>query len=137
VRKLLYASVLVVLASTLITPAAFAGAKIKINDESSIDLGFRIQFLAISTQRDLDGDGEWDNFQDLKDRRARFRLKGVINKWAEGFLQTDISSASGGSGRDMRVIDAFINLKAHKWAQFYTGINMVPSSRQTSRPRAR
>lgn len=120
----------VALVVTLAASVAFAGAKIKINDESSIDFGFRVQSLMLMTQKDVDGDGTFDDYVDFKDRRARLRVKGVINKWAECFIQTDISEASGGSGRDMRVIDAYVNLMAHPWANFYTGINMVPSSRQ-------
>lgn len=125
-----HAALALFFASSLVGSSAMAGAKIQINEDSSFDLGFRVQFLAISTQADLDGDGEWDSTQDMKARRARFRLKGVINEWAEGFLQTDISSAAGGSGRDLRVIDAWINLKASPWAQFFTGVNMAPTSRQ-------
>jgi hypothetical protein len=129
-RRSIYAIVLVVLASTLVTSAAFAGAKLQINDDSSLDLGFRAQFLALGTQTDLDGDGKWDNTQDLKIRRARFRLKLVVNEWAEGFLQTDVTGTSG-TGADVRMIDAFVNMKAHKkWAQVITGINMVPANRQ-------
>jgi hypothetical protein len=129
-RRSIYAIVLVILASTLVTSAAFAGAKLQINDNSSLDLGFRAQFLALGTQTDLDGDGKWDDVQDLKIRRARFRLKLVVNEWAEGFLQTDVTGTSG-TGADVRMIDAFVNMKAHKkWAQIITGINMVPANRQ-------
>ena len=129
-RKKLNTILSIALAGMLFATSAYAGAKIPINDESYIDLGFRVQFLGISTQMDLDGDGEFDGVQDLKARRARFRLKGVVNEKMWGFLQTDISSATGGSGRDMRVIDAFVVYDVQPWAQFYTGINMVPSSRQ-------
>lgn len=129
-RNAICTVLVVVLAIAAAATAANAGAKLKINDDSTIDLGFRVQYLNLVSQADLDGDGKFESTTDYKVRRARFRLKGVINKYAEGFLQTDVSSAAGGSGRDMRVIDAWINMKANQWAQFIGGINMVPASRQ-------
>lgn len=120
----------VLAAGLMISSAAQAGGKIQINDESYLDLGFRMQFLVVSTQSDLNGDEEFESTQDMKVRRARFRLKLVVNDLVEGFLQTDVAGADGGVGRDMRVIDAYGVVKPDPWAHIYAGINMVPASRQ-------
>jgi hypothetical protein len=125
-RKLL----LLTLAILTIASSAFAGAKLQINDEASIDLGFRIQYLMIHTGRDLDGDGTFDGYQDMKLRRGRIRLTSVVNPRMNGFLQTEIGAGAGDSGQDMRVIDAWINYVADPWAQVFMGLNMVPSNRQ-------
>ncbi len=105
---------------------AEAGAKLKINDTSTIDLGFRGQFLYMSTDKDLDGDGAWDGYDQWKVRRARFRLKGVVNENFSMFMQTDVS------GNTMIMIDAYAHLKASNWMQFIVGQNMAPTSRQAT-----
>lgn len=110
--------------------AALAGAKLKIDDESEIDLGFRLQALYINTDDDLDGDGSWDSFDEFKVRRARIRLNGKVNKHVSAFLQTELGSGAGGSGADVRLIDAFVNVKYDNWTQFIMGINMSPANRQ-------
>ncbi|MDH3452526.1 MAG: OprO/OprP family phosphate-selective porin, partial [Gammaproteobacteria bacterium] len=68
------------LASLLIAAPAWAGAVLKIDDDSSIDLGFRAQSYVKFIQSDLDGDGSFDDYTDFQVRRARIRLLGKINK---------------------------------------------------------
>lgn len=110
--------------------SARAGADIQINDESSIDLGFRLQALYLRTEKDVDGQkSSFENFDDFKVRRARLRLGADINKWASMFIQTEFAEDEG-TGADMRVIDAFIRLKPHKLANIYLGENMAPVTRQ-------
>ena len=60
---------------------ASGAAHIEIDDQSSIDIGFRLQPLLIVTESDLDGDGVFDTDTDFKVRRGRLRLKGI---WACG-----------------------------------------------------
>jgi hypothetical protein len=95
---------------------ANAGAKIKINDDATIDLGFRLQALYIN--RDDDGNDEF------KLRRARFRLKSTITDKASIFLQTEVSD------KNMQMIDAFITLKPTKDFNIIVGEHMVPALRQ-------
>lgn len=95
---------------------ATAGAKIKINDEATIDLGFRVQALSIT--RDDDGNDEF------KLRRARIRMGSTITDKASIFLQTDVSD------KDMNMIDAFITLKPTKDIHVVVGEHMVPALRQ-------
>ena len=90
--------------------AAFAGAVIEIDDQSKIDVGFRVQPLLIVTQSDLDGDGTLDTETDFKVRRGRLRLKGTLTDRVTAFLQTDMTGANGG-GYDWRVIDAWVSIK--------------------------
>ncbi len=104
--------------------AAHAGAKLEINDNAYIDLGFRVQILALSTDRDIDGDGQFEGLEEFKLRRGRFRLKGVINDQVSIFMQTDVS------GNSIRLIDAFITLKKDNWLQLIVGQNMAPANRQ-------
>lgn len=108
-------------------PAATAGVKMKISDDTEIDLGFRVQTLFRATDNE-DGD-TGDNVQDFLVRRARFRLGGKVTKWMDFFLQTDAANENG-TGLDMRLIDAFVTLNLHPLASIYLGENMAPASRQ-------
>ena len=107
-----------------------AGAKLTVNDDAYIDLGFRLQHLTMLTQTDSDGDGSWDSTIHHRLRRGRLRVKAVASPWFSAFIQTELGSGDGGSGQDMRVIDAFFTVKADRWAQFVVGQNMVPTNRQ-------
>jgi hypothetical protein len=120
------------LASLVIAAPAWAGAELKIDDESSINLGFRAQAFAKFIEQDLDGDGSFDSLTDFQVRRARIRLLGKINKHISAFLQTEFGDDSAGNGGDVRMIDAFVRVNYNPWAQIYAGLNMAPSSRQST-----
>ena len=64
-----------VAAGLVVGSPAWAGAKLKIDDDSSIDLGFRVQAYTMMTDTDLDGDGSFDDETDFRVRRARLRAK--------------------------------------------------------------
>ena len=113
----------------MIAPA-FAGAKLDIDGQSSIDFGFRVQALTIVQDEINDADGSVGKVVDWKVRRARLRVKGTINEYASAFIQTEIGDASGGSGQDMRVIDAFVTVQKDAWAQLIMGLNMAPANRE-------
>ena len=118
-----------VLIFLLAVPAgSWAGMKMKISDDTQIDLGFRVQAQYIATNDNSGGDGESEEYFNV--RRARFRLGGSVTQYAKFFLQTDLGSGSGGSGRDVRMIDAFVNFHYGKVANFIMGMNMAPASRQ-------
>lgn len=121
-----------IVASLVIAAPAWAGAELKIDDESSINLGFRAQVLAKFIESDLDGNDSFDNFTDFQVRRARIRLLGKVNKHISAFLQTELGSGAGDSGSDVRLIDAFVTVNYNPWAQIYAGINMAPASRQAT-----
>jgi hypothetical protein len=104
--------------------ALHAGAKLKINDDASIDLGFRLQVLGILTDADLDGDGKFESFDDFRIRRARFRLGGTVNEHFGMFFQTDVS------GNDIQMIDAYISLKKDDGLQVFAGQHLAPANRQ-------
>lgn len=104
--------------------AAQAGAKLKINDDAEIDLAFRLQVLGKWTDGDLDGDGSFESVSDFQVRRARFRLKGTVNKYFSMFFQTDVS------GNDIIMIDAYIALKKDPGFQVFLGQHLAPSNRQ-------
>lgn len=108
---------------------ASAGATLTIDDETSIDLGFRLQGLYLRTDSDLDGDGDFESVDDFRVRRARLRLKADVTERMGMFIQTEFSE-EGASGGDARIIDAFVQLKAHPLATFYLGENMAPALRQ-------
>lgn len=108
--------------------ATWAGVKMKVDDETSIDLGFRVQTQFISTNDNSGGDGESEDYFNV--RRARFRLGGSITEYVKFFLQTDIGNKDAGAGADVRLIDAFINLHYKNVAQLIMGENMAPASRQ-------
>lgn len=123
-RTLVIACFAALVLSVLGSGAAQAGAKLKINDDASIDLGFRLQVLNLFTDLDRDGDGNFESTDSWRVRRARFRLKGIVNKHVEIFLQSDVV------GNDVRLIDAFMTLKKDNWNQFIVGLNMAPILRQ-------
>jgi len=119
-------------AGLIASTPAWAGAKLKIDDEAYIDLGFRVQALTMMMDQDLDGDGLWEDETDFRVRRARFRLKGVVNKYVTAFIQTEAADDVGGSGSDARVIDSWVNVKYDNWIQLFAGQHMAPSSRQAT-----
>lgn len=83
--------------------SSWAGMKMKISEDTNIDLGFRAQTLFRAT--DNEGGDTGDSSEDFTVRRARLRLGGNVTKWVGFFLQTD-AVGEGGTGRDMRMIDA-------------------------------
>jgi hypothetical protein len=95
---------------------ANADAKIKINDDVTAKLGLRVQTLYIN--RDNDGEDEF------KLRRARIRLGANVTDKANVFLQTDVS------GKDVKLIDAYVTYKPNKNLNIIVGEHMVPASRQ-------
>ena len=118
INKVMKKTTLALTISALVCAAgtANAGAKLKINDDATINLGFRVQTLLINRS----GDGE----DEFKVRRARFRLGSTVTDKASIFLQTDVS------GKAMNLIDAFITLKPSKNLHVIVGENMVPALRQ-------
>ncbi len=116
--------------------SVWAGAELKIDDESSINLGFRAQVLARFVEADLNNDDSFDSVTDFAVRRARIRLLGKVNKHISAFLQTELGGFTdgtlAGAGRDVRMIDAFVTVNYNPWARIYAGLNMAPSSRQTT-----
>jgi len=118
-----YVVVLMVVFGLLLMPmGAVAGVKMKIGDDTSVDLGFRLQTQFIVTD-------EPETKEDFRLRRARFRLKANVTKWFTMFLQTE-SGGPAGSGYDMRIIDAWTSLHICKGLNLIMGQNMVPAGRQ-------
>jgi len=114
-------SLLIVLILAFAVGNAIAGAKLEINENAHINLGYRLQAYFQNTD---DGD---DSTREFRLRRARFRLKGVVNEKVSVFLQTDVS------GKDVQMIDAFVTYKpGSPWFQFVMGRNMAPTSRQAT-----
>jgi hypothetical protein len=124
-KRILWAAALTACAGTV-----FAGAKLKIDEQSSIDLGFRVQPLAVITETDLDGDGEFETETDFKVRRARLRLGATVTEQVSAFIQTDLGSTADGAGQDFRVIDAFVTLSPCETLDIIAGENMAPVTRQ-------
>ncbi|MBI4846856.1 MAG: hypothetical protein HY810_10370 [Candidatus Omnitrophica bacterium] len=123
--------ILVLAVSLMLTgTTAYAGAKIQINDEASIDLGFMVNAQLQSTQADLDGDGKFDSQNNFGLRRARITLRGKVNEMAGLFYSTEIGSTTGGSGFDIRMLEAYIDLKFNKWLTVMAGEVYAPGSRQ-------
>lgn len=118
----------IVLALMFIPTLAIAGVKLKLSDETEIDLGFRLQTQVISW--DNKGGTTGDSEQLFNVRRARIRLGGKVTKWMNFFLQTEKGGGAGSSGYDMRLIDAFVTLNLHPLAKIYMGENMAPAGRQ-------
>ncbi len=124
-------SALVILAAAIglffAVSSAHAGAKLKIGDDGSLDLGMRVQAWYLNTDDNVDSTKSgWESFDDFSVRRARFRLKAKVTKWVSAFLQSD-----GADGSDHKIIDAFVKLNLHPWFNPIMGENMHPgASRQ-------
>lgn len=124
--RLKYLAVAVAVAAPLV---AEAGAVIKIDDEAKLDVGLRLQTQYVVTEKDRDGDGKFENQSDFNIRRGRLRFKADVTKWMRAFIQTEFEDQTATSP-DNRVIDAYIQLKPHKLANLYMGVNMSPAMRQ-------
>jgi hypothetical protein len=112
------------------TPS-WAGVKLKIDENSSIELGFRVQTQFISSTN-ANADSAEDHEEKFDIRRASIRLGGNVTKWVKFFLQIGNNNEPGTDNEvnDVNVIDAYINLHIHDLAQIIMGELMVPSSRQ-------
>ncbi len=116
----------IALIGTMLLPlTATAGAKLKIDENSSIDLGFRVQAMYINNDKDINR-----NEDEFRLRRARFRLKGDITKWVTAFLQTEAAQDAGGGGEDNRVIDAWVMLKPYELLNITGGLHMPAVTRE-------
>lgn len=120
----------VLVAAVCLVHTAWGGAAIEIDEDSNINLGFRVQSLAIVTDKDTDGDGQFESDTDFKVRRGRLRLAANVTEWVSAFMQTDIGSGVGGAGLDWRLIDAWIELKPTGTLSVYAGQHMAPASRE-------
>jgi hypothetical protein len=112
--------------------SSMAGVKLKIGEDTDVNLGFRLQtqYLSSDATSATDLPNSTESQDEFNVRRARIRLGGNITKWFSFFLQTEKGSGTGGSGYDMRLIDAFIKIKPHPLANFIIGENMAPAGRQ-------
>jgi hypothetical protein len=99
---------------------SWAGAKLKITDDTEINLGFRVQTQFIATNDDDGGTG--DSQERFQVRRSRFRLGGSVTEYVKFFLQTD--------GQDQTMIDAFVNVHYKNLINVIMGRNMAPAGRQ-------
>ena len=114
-----------------LSTTSWAGVKVKIDEDSSLELGFRMQtqFLS-STNSNADSSGGHE--EKFTIRRASIRVGGNVTKWVKFFLQIGNNDEPGtdNDASDVEVIDAYINLHLHDLAQIIMGGLMVPSSRQ-------
>lgn len=130
IRMALFVGILLSVFLAFPTPS-WAGVKVKIDEDSSLELGFRLQtqFLS-STNANADSSG--DHEEKFTIRRASIRVGGNVTKWVKFFLQIGNNDEPGtdNDASDVEVIDAYINLHLHDLAQIILGGHMVPSSRQ-------
>ena len=124
-RALLIGFLIMILAVPI---TSLAGMKMKISDDTQIDLGFRVQSQFIATNDNSGGDGESEEYFQV--RRARFRLGGSVTEYVKFFMQTDVGNKDSGVGQDMRVIDAMVNVHYKNVANFIMGEWMAPAGRQ-------
>lgn len=114
----------------LVVPlAAEAGAVIKVDEDSKLDIGLRLQTQYVATEKDRNGDGTFEKQNDFNIRRGRLRFKADVTKWMSAFVQTEFEEQNGTSP-DNRVLDAYIQVKPHKLANLFVGVNMSPAIRQ-------
>jgi hypothetical protein len=117
-KRSLLVGILVALLAIPVT--SWAGAKLKVSDDTEINLGFRVQPQFISTNDDGGGTGSSENY--FNTRRQRLRLGGSVGPYVKFFLQTDGASQS--------MIDAFVNIHYENLINVIMGHNMAPAGRQ-------
>ena len=110
---------------------SWAGVKLQIDQDSNLELGFRLQtqFLS-STNSQADANEDHEEKFDL--RRARLWLEGNVTKWFKFFIQmgNNIGPATDNETEDVLLIDGFINLHLHDFAQIIMGEHMAPAGRE-------
>jgi hypothetical protein len=109
--------------------ASRAGAELQIDQDSNLELGFRLQTQFLSSSNSQ-ADAESDHEEKFLLRRARIRLGGTVTKWVKFFIQVGSDSEEDGSVGDAQVIDGFINLHLLDQAQIIMGEHMAPAGRQ-------
>ena len=129
-RRTLFVGLLLVVFLAFPTPL-WAGVKVKIDEDSSLELGFRLQTQFLSSTN-ANADFSEDHEEKFTIRRASIRVGGNVTKWVKFFLQVGNNDEPGtdNDASDVEVIDAYINLHLHDLAQIILGGHMVPSSRQ-------
>ena len=106
-----------------------AGVKLQIDEDSNLELGFRLQTQFLSSTNSQ-ADSENDHEEKFLLRRARIRLGGSVTKRVNFFIQVGSDSEEDGSVGDAQVIDGFINLHLLEQAQVILGEHMAPAGRQ-------
>jgi hypothetical protein len=124
------ASMMVLALAAGMASHAVAGGKVMIDEDTSLDIGFRLQTIAILTEADLDGDGDFETDRDVRIRRGRLKVGADVTKWINMFMCTEVAADPGATGYDARVIDAYITLKPCTPFQVLLGQHMAPASRQ-------
>ena len=109
--------------------ASWAAVKLQIDQDSNLELGFRLQTQFLSSTNS-EADAENDHEEKFLLRRARIRLGGSVTKWVKFFIQVGSDSEEDGSVGDAEVIDGFINLHLLDQAQIIMGAHVAPAGRQ-------
>ncbi len=118
-----------ILASLAFPLTAHAMSKVKIDEDTNIELGLRVQAQLFSTEADVDpSDPGFETQNSFLIRRARVRVRANYKTWLTGYVQTDYEE-QGGTSSDLRIIDAYVLVKPHPLAWIYFGQNMVPAQR--------
>ncbi len=131
VRALAYSLALL----AMVPVAVWAGARIPINDEASIELGYLLQTHYRYASLNLET-GAGDASHDFILRRGRLRLAATLTEDIGLFLQTEATAGMNG-GPTVRLIDAFGTLRLANSAVLYAGEHMAPAGREiTTNPAA-
>lgn len=120
---------LVAVALALAVPLTAHAAKIQVDEQTSFEVGLRLQTQVFSTEANVDpADPEFERQNSLLIRRARLKFRGNYSSWLTAYIQGDYEEQAGTSS-DMRIIDAYLLVKPHPLAWLYVGQNMVPALR--------
>ena len=108
-----------------------AGVKVEIDQDSSLELGFRVQTQFISSTN-INANASGDHAENFDVRRARIWLDGSVTKWFKFFIQmgNNIGPGTDNQTDDVRLIDGFINLHLFDFAQIIMGEFMAPAGRE-------
>ena len=109
--------------------AAWAGAKLQIDQDINFELGFLLQTQFLSSTNS-EADAGNDHEEKFLLRRARIRLEGSVTKWVNFLIQVGSDSEEDGNVGDAEVIDGFINLHLLDQAQIIMGEHIAPAGRQ-------
>lgn len=114
-------------AALLASPAALAGATIKIDENASLSIGGGIRFSFTSTE---DGAPSGDSRgNDFNLENARLFVSGRINKVLGATFNTEIRRDANGNEDGIRVMDAYLQYEPSPEFNVWAGRMLPPSDR--------
>jgi hypothetical protein len=108
-----------------------AGVRLKIDDDSSLELGFRLQTQFLSSTN-INADSSEEHGENFNLRRSRILMGGEVTKWVKFFIQAgnNIGPGTDNGTTEVQMIDALVNFHYYDLVQVIMGEHMAPAGRE-------